>query len=89
MQPERCEVRIENDEYKTEQQRLVKQIKRVVVLRNDHILDPYLRVLWFENTLTILTLSTQHAVRTPFHEDRKAGVSHFFHTKMEVSILVT
>ena len=38
MQPQCCEVRIENDEYEREQQRLVKQIKHVVILRNDHIL---------------------------------------------------
>ena len=37
MQPQRREVRVENDEYEKEQQRLTKQIKRVVVLRNDHI----------------------------------------------------
>ena len=36
--PQRREVRVENDEYGREQQRLVKQIERVVVLRNDHIL---------------------------------------------------
>ena len=35
MQPQ---VHVENDEYKREQQCLAKQIKRVVVLRNDHIL---------------------------------------------------
>ena len=38
MQPQPREVRIEIDEYKREQQRLVKQIKYVVILRNDHIL---------------------------------------------------
>ena len=37
MQPQRCEVRVENDEYEREQQHLAKQIKRVVILRNDHI----------------------------------------------------
>ena len=38
MQPQRREVRVENDEYEREQQqRLAKQIKCVVVLRNDHI----------------------------------------------------
>ena len=37
MQPQRREVRVENNEYEREQQRLAKQIKRVVVLRNDHI----------------------------------------------------
>ena len=35
MQPQ---VHVENDEYEREQQCLAKQIKRVVVLRNDHIL---------------------------------------------------
>ena len=38
MQPQRREVRFENDEYEREQQRLVKQIKHMVFLRNDHIL---------------------------------------------------
>jgi len=38
MQPQLHEVHIENDEYKREQQCLAKQIKRVVVLRNNHIL---------------------------------------------------
>ena len=37
MQPQRREFRVENDEYEREQQRLAKQIKRVVVLINDHI----------------------------------------------------
>ena len=37
MQPQRREVRIKNDEYEGEQQCLAKQIKCVVVLRNDHI----------------------------------------------------
>ena len=37
MEPQRREVCVENDEYEREQQRLVKQIKCVVVLRNDHI----------------------------------------------------
>ena len=37
MQPQRREVRIENNEYEREQLRLAKQIRRVVVLRNDHI----------------------------------------------------
>ena len=37
MQPQRREVRVENDEYEREQQRLAKQIKRVVILINDHI----------------------------------------------------
>ena len=37
MQPQRREVRVENDEYEREQQRLAKQIKRVVILRNDII----------------------------------------------------
>ena len=37
MQPQRREVRVENDEYEREQQRVAKQIKRVVVLINDHI----------------------------------------------------
>ena len=37
MQPKRREVRVENDEYEREQQRLAKQIKRVVVSINDHI----------------------------------------------------
>ena len=35
MQPQRREVLVENGEYKREQQRLAKQIKRMVVLRND------------------------------------------------------
>ena len=34
MQPQRREVRVENDEYEREQQRLAQQIKCVVVLRN-------------------------------------------------------
>jgi len=38
MQPQCREVRVKNDEYEREQQRLAKRIKRVVVLRNDHIL---------------------------------------------------
>ena len=38
MQPQCCEVRVENDEYEREQQRLVKQRKRMVVLINDYIL---------------------------------------------------
>ena len=38
MQPQRLEICVENNEYKREQQRLAKQIKRVVVLRNDLIL---------------------------------------------------
>ena len=38
MQPQLREVRIENDEYEREQQRLAKLIKHVVILRNDHIL---------------------------------------------------
>ena len=38
MQAQRCEVRVENDEYEREQQCLVQQIKCVVVLRNYHIL---------------------------------------------------
>ena len=33
------EVCVENDEYEREQQSLAKQIKRVVILRNDHILS--------------------------------------------------
>ena len=37
MQPQRREVRIENNEYEREQQRLVKQIKCMVVLRSYHI----------------------------------------------------
>jgi len=37
MQPQPREFCVENDEYEREQQRLAKQIKRVVVLRNDHI----------------------------------------------------
>ena len=37
MQPQRCEARVENDEYKREQQRLAKRIKCMVVLINDHI----------------------------------------------------
>ena len=37
MQPQRREVCVESDKYEREQQRLAKQIKRVVVLRNDHI----------------------------------------------------
>ena len=37
MQPQRREVCVEKDEYEREQQRLAKQIKHVVVLRNDHI----------------------------------------------------
>ena len=36
-EPQRHEVCIEDDEYEREQQRLVKQIKRVVILRNDII----------------------------------------------------
>ena len=37
-QTRRCrEVRVENNEYEREQQHLAKQIKRVVVLRNNHI----------------------------------------------------
>ena len=38
MQPQCREVSVENDEYEREQQRLAKQIKRIVVLKNDHIL---------------------------------------------------
>ena len=38
MQPQRREVPVENDEYEREQQRLAKQVRRVVVLRNDLIL---------------------------------------------------
>ena len=38
MHPKRHEVRVENDEYEREQQHLAKQIQRMVVLRNDHIL---------------------------------------------------
>ena len=38
MQPQRREVRVENDEFEREPKRLAKQIKRVVVLRNNHIL---------------------------------------------------
>ena len=38
MQPQRREVRIEDVEYKREQQRLAKQIKSKIVLRNDDIL---------------------------------------------------
>ena len=38
MQPQHHEVHIDNDEYEREQQHLAKQIKRVVVLINDHIL---------------------------------------------------
>ena len=34
-EPQRREVRVEDNEYEREQQRLVKQIKRVVVLWND------------------------------------------------------
>ena len=37
MQPQHSEVHVENNEYKR-QQRLAKQIKRVVILINDHIL---------------------------------------------------
>ena len=37
MKPQRREVRVENDKYEREQQRPAKQIKRVVVLINDHI----------------------------------------------------
>ena len=36
-EPQRREVRVEDNEYEREQQRLVKQIKRVVVLRDNHI----------------------------------------------------
>ena len=49
MQPQCRELRIKNDEYEREQQRLVKRIKRVVVLRNDHILTCF---VWFETTQT-------------------------------------
>ena len=42
MQPQCREVRVENDEYEREQQRLAKQIKRVVVLIKKR---PYLRIL--------------------------------------------
>ena len=49
MQPQRCEVRVKNDEYEREQQRLAKQMKCVVILRNDHIL---VRSVQFETTLT-------------------------------------
>ena len=38
MQLQHRKVRVENDEYEREQQHLAKQIKHVVVLRNDHIL---------------------------------------------------
>ena len=38
MQPQRREVPVENDEYEREQQRLAKQVRRVVALRNDLIL---------------------------------------------------
>ena len=38
MQPQHDEVHIKNDEYEREQQRLAKQIKRVVILINGHIL---------------------------------------------------
>jgi len=37
MQPQRREVRVENDEYEREQQCLAKQIKHMVVLINNHI----------------------------------------------------
>ena len=36
MQHQRREVRVENDEYEREQQRLAKQLKHMVVLRDDH-----------------------------------------------------
>ena len=39
MQLQGREVCVENDEYEWEQQRLVKQINHVVVLRNNHILS--------------------------------------------------
>ena len=42
------EVCVENDEYEREQQRLAKQIKHMVILRNDHISCS----VWFENALT-------------------------------------
>ena len=38
MQPQHNEVHVKNDEYEREQQRLAKQIKRVVILINGHIL---------------------------------------------------
>ena len=38
MQSQRREVRADNNEYEREHQSLAKQTKRVVILRNDHIL---------------------------------------------------
>ena len=47
-EPQRREVRVEDNEYEKEQQCLVKQIKRVVILRNNHISCS----AWFKNALT-------------------------------------
>ena len=68
MQPQRREVRVENDEYESEQQRLAKQIKRVVVLRNDHILARSVR---FETALTSSKLFQRSTYALPS--------SHFSH----------
>ena len=48
MQLQCREVRVKNNEYEREQQRLVKLKKRVVVLRDNHTS----RSVQFENTLT-------------------------------------
>ena len=69
MQPQRREVRVENDEYESEQQRLAKQIKRVVVLRNDHILTRSVR---FETALTSSKLFQRSTYALP-------SFSHFSH----------
>ena len=82
MQPQRREVRVENDEYEREQQLLAKQIKRVAVLRNDHILA----FCVVQKRAHILELSQRNTYALPSHtfytllhiHDRKARSFHAY-----------
>jgi len=72
MQLQHREVRVKNDDYKREQQRLAKQIKRVVVLKDDHIFA--FCAVW--NTLTF---SNSFNVMRTF-----CLPSHTFHTSLRM-----
>ena len=65
MQPQRREARVENGEYEREQQRLAKQIKRAVVLRNDHI--PAFCAVQKRAYIVELFQRTGNAYALPFH----------------------
>ena len=67
MQSQRREVRADNNEYEREHQSLAKQIKRVVILRNGHILafcvvriHTHIFKLFQCSTHALLSFSTFH-----------------------------